>query len=59
MKAMKTNKSTKGTSKKYTERPFDKIEKNDQERIAYNKQHGTNYSYGQYFSLKRNRMLPD
>lgn len=34
-------------------KPFDRIELIDRERLEYNKKHGTNYSYGMYTALVR------
>lgn len=35
----------------------DRIFRNDLERIKYNKEHGTQYSYGEYMYLKRSKRL--
>ena len=35
----------------------DRIFRNDLERIKYNKEHGTLYSYGEYMYLKRSKRL--
>lgn len=40
-----------------SKRKLDSIEKKDAERIAYNNEHGTSYSYGMYSLLKRTGQL--
>lgn len=35
----------------------DRVYERDKERLAYNAAHGTNYSYGQYYSLKRQGVI--
>lgn len=49
----RNSKYTKSESK----RKLDPIEKKDAERIAYNNEHGTSYSYGMYSLLKRTGQL--